>query len=576
MSEPTPPTRERASRVDLIRGAMNRLSALREGLRTENATAVTTTAGAFATQVAEALERGRVVLEIHPDHLSFDGNDVLGGDLVAEALLNGWEQEGLVAVTIEPSTPEPELRELGLLLGRDWRGRSTDEEDLEAVVWKGDFDNVHFRFVGRSVITEADVETPSVEEIGVRLVHQLGLAGLDDATVRADVGALLEQLSVAELGPAPQGLAELRDHVSNRVATAQLARMERDADVTLDTVARCLLETVRGARTTEAARSTTRHLARHVQSQLQRGEPERAIALLRRLLVLTTPDLFPQYRFKAVVSAELRTLWRAEGQQAMLHGIAAHGDPAAWKGPLFTLGEIAQAEDLLDLCTFGAQVQASLRQPLADALLLLADRSGTTLRQLLHDANETALPVILLATRRRPDPTLVEPLLARVGSASPQVREAVLLALRDHQSPRIKQVMRDGLADPAKPVRLEALRYLTVYRDKEGGEAALRRLEGARSGPRLEDEELRGLGIAVAIILRDDGVKALSKLADAAYSAAAKEQEAGRRGQASDVVTGALHGLRAAGAPGRAALEAVGRTHPALRGEIRAILGGTR
>ena len=75
--------------------------------------------------------------------------------------------------------------------------------------------------------------------------------------------------------------------------------------------------------------------------------------------------------------------------------------------------------------------------------------SGELLEDIEARPREAAQLALLLALGRRPDPTLVELILAREGSEDPQVREAVLIALRAHQSQRIKEVMRLALDDAA-------------------------------------------------------------------------------------------------------------------------------
>jgi hypothetical protein len=197
-------------------------------------------------------------------------------------------------------------------------------------------------------------------------------------------------------------------------------------------------------------------------------------------------------------------------------------------------------------------------------MLLVADRGQTDLRQVLAQAADADLAVVLLALGRRPDPTLVELILAREGSKDAQVREAVLIALRAHQSPRIKEVMRSAVEDEVAAVRMEALRYLSVYRDAAAADKVQARLLAV--GERDADEaELRALAIASAIMTRGAGLVRLEEIATGV--AKCKHPQAPRA---------ALHGLKAGGAAGREALERIGRSQPALRGDIRSLLGGTR
>ena len=567
------------TRADLLRGAMNRLSALREAVRTDNAGAIDQTSRAFAEQFAEALSAGVAVrLDVTTEHVRLGETDVLGSDLVAMALLEGFEQEGLRAVTVQPTATLDELVALSRLLARDWREKTSEDEALEAAAWGAGFGHIHLELDGAELRTAADQDELTPEELGVRLVRQLGVEGLSGGALEAEVGALLDRLQRLEGGPVDDpDLAALQARPDHRVLASQLAATARGKDVTDDQVSRCFFETLRGAGSTQEATATTQLIVSHARVQLEKGHPDVGVGLVRRLLVLGSADRLLDYRYKAEVQAGLRALWSDDGRAAIRAGIATSPDADPWKGALFTLGELATAADMAGICALGASLDdPALRQPLADALLLLADRSGATLKQVLHDSHETALPVILLATRRRPDATLVEPLLARASSDNPQVREAVLLALRDHQSPRIKSVMRAAVADDAKPVRLEALRYLSVYRDEPAGEVVLGRLEGPGRAGSLEEDELRALSMAWSIIRGTEGISTLSRLAAEAAKGAVRERKAGARDRHGRMLTALLHGLRAAGPPGRAAIEGLGRSHADLRDELRAFLGGTR
>ena len=152
----------------------------------------------------------------------------------------------------------------------------------------------------------------------------------------------------------------------------------------------------------------------------------------------------------------------------------------------------------------------------------------------------------------------------------------MLLALRDHQSARIKEVMRAALDDEAKAVRLEALRYLAVYRDGPASEAIVERLNDSSKRQGLDADELRALAISFAVIRRGEGAPVLEELASVAAEAASRDRKDAERARNARLLTAHIHGLRAAGKAGRAALERLGRSHPELRDEIRQVLGGTR
>ena len=126
-------TRAASKRVELVRGAMGRIAVMREALRAGNADAARQTASAYVDQMRVALDLGEVVcLDVEGEHLRCDAGDVLGNDLVSLAMLEGYEQEGLRRVSIEPSVNGRELHALAMLLADDWREKSSADQDMEA------------------------------------------------------------------------------------------------------------------------------------------------------------------------------------------------------------------------------------------------------------------------------------------------------------------------------------------------------------------------------------------------------------------------------------------------------------
>ena len=140
------------------------------------------------------------------------------------------------------------------------------------------------------------------------------------------------------------------------------------------------------------------------------------------------------------------------------------------------------------------------------------------------------------------------------------------MALREQQSPRIKVVMRRALADEERGVRLEALRYLAVYRDVEASALVLKRLYKAREDT-CDLDELTALARAYAIIARDRNVADFRELII---------RNVGTRTPSHPgIVDAVLSGMSVCGPPGRRALQQLGRDHPHLREKIRGLLGGT-
>ena len=546
--------------AEIARGAMNRLKVLAEVLRQRGDAEAAS--GAFAAAIAPLHAAASVTLEVDERGFTVDGVEVLGGDLVAKVLLDGLQAEGLSRVHILPGAPADEVTQLARLLARDWRQRSSTEDDLELRAWQARFQHVHLELRGRSVHELADVEGVSAEAMVRRLLRRLGLDWLegDGGALEGEVAALM-----AELRAIPDGEDAPDPDTDLRARTAEGAAAFASMDAAqLDTAALGVLvfETMRGLWDPAEVLRFAERLADRALEWLAAGDVDAASVLLRRAALLGEEDLFPGWNGGPALREGLASLF-SERAAAVIEGQARRaGADAAWHRFLFSWAQFATPGALGTLLAVGARLEdLGQRQAIADGLTLLADAGGAGLRELLSTTPDDRLPVVLLALRRRADATLVEPILARERSPAPAVREAVLIALRDHQSPRIKQVVRAALGDADRAVRLEALRYVSVYRDAE---AAGLTLDTLRAGgpPGADEAELRAWAIAAALTGREPALPALEALAT----------EVTRR---PELARASLHGLRAAGGAGRATLDHLGRSHPELRAELRGLLGGT-
>lgn len=558
-----------ARRVEHARGAVNRLKVLIDPVRRGDEEQITELTSVFVEQIREALALGPLELRIDDDGLWLGETELTGGDLVGKVLTEGLTTESLDHVTILVSVPDDEIRALARMLARDWRERHADEPGLEAQAWSAGFGHVLLEVSARSVIDLVDEGDVAPEEMVARLIGQLGVEVADPeiaAALDAEVGAVMDQLrAIGDESPPSRSLPALEAEPSHQAFLRELQAVRSGTDVPPDRLALVVFETLRHAPDGPHAAETVRVAGYHLRAAAADGDVETAGALAQRLATLTQPGLFAGWGLTAAVSDALGSLLDDAMAEAVAAGTLRNPDAEAWRGLLFSLGQLADPSRLDAIVRLGRPLRdRGMRQALADAMLLVADRGNTDLRQVLVQAADADLAVVLLALGRRPDPTLVELILAREGSTDAQVREAVLIALRAHQSQRIKEVMRAALTDTAGAVRMEALRYLSVYRDAAAAETVQARLLAVAERD-ADEPELRALAIAWAIMTRGSG---LSRLEDIATGVAkCKHPQAPRA---------ALHGLRAGGAAGREALERIGRSQPALRGDIRALLGGTR
>ncbi len=176
-----------------------------------------------------------------------------------------------------------------------------------------------------------------------------------------------------------------------------------------------------------------------------------------------------------------------------------------------------------------------------------------------------AVLIGLAMAARQKDPRLIESALVHIKDAADEVREAVLVALRNHQTPKIREAVRVALNDGAERVRLEAMRFCVAYRDLEVVPALESRVQAAALA-QASAAEVRALCIAIA---RINGVNSLALLVELA--------DGGRPARHPELPRLALHGLRAMNTEaGRAAMGRVALVVPALADEVHGLLREVR
>ncbi len=548
--------------VEVVRAAVGRLSMLAASLRGATAGDPQAVAEAFAEGLFTALQREGppVIFEVEPACFRYAGAELGGGDLVMERLLEGLNSQGLRAITLLPWVTREELIELSSLLSRDWL--EAPSPGLEAEAWQRSLYRVHLEMGVRGLVREADGEVRTVELVR-RLLDQLGLdEGSLEGGVAVEVGAMMSVLRRTEESGMPE-VAARGSSTGTVHVVRELRQIEHDQDVDLTMISRIVDQCVQLLPPSGDAEATelVRRGVRHVQRRLAEGRPEAGAALLRRWLLLLEDDLGLPIERRTAVQTALRDVVNEGTRVAVARGWAANPDPEAWRGPLFTLARCATLEDIPQLVQVGRCLPAGpLHQAIADALLLVAEREEVGLRGLLLHADQDRLPFVLRMVRRSDDVTLVEPVLARMSNDDPAVREAVLVSLRGHRSRRIGEVARESIGDDERNVRMEALRYISVYRDGAAVPLLLARLGTAPAT--VDFDELRAVAIASLHASRGASLPDLEQLATQEGLPHPRSAEA------------ALFGLKAAGEPGRAALDRLARAHERLRPLVRAVLGG--
>ena len=503
-----------------------------------------------------------IVLRFQGDGIFSDETKLSGEDLLAQHLCRVLHSEGLRALFIEPAVSDEELQLLSDLLTRDWESRAVFEADLPTKAWQASFMHIHLDVAAQALSNE----TQNNDEVLIdTLRRQLSTSGqLGDG----NLGALLQQLrdvtTQAEAWDAyhEESQAMLSNLREAEALHQELEQIRKDADTALTDIGSVLLETLRLAHSIENVHEICQRLVDHVLHACAEGQPGE-IEVLHGPLSLLDTSLFPTWPFRSQLQESLRGLAGVTFWDAVLEGWSRRPDESLWLGPLFTVSSVTSPDVARQVAFFASRLpRRALRQAVADGLALVQIRAGRSPSILLQRTDPASWTVSLLAMSRSSDATVLASVLSSFSSDDPKIREAVLVAVRRHQSPRIKAIVRAGLSDQSETVRLEALRYIAVYRDTDGGNQIAQMLgklpPGSRSG-----QELSAMAKALVVIQGRAAIDTLKSIA--------MQPELEALNPA--LVDAILSGLFTAGRDGSAALDAIGLARPPLRPRIRNLLG---
>jgi plasmid stabilization system protein ParE len=509
-----------------------------------------------------------LIIEVTPD--GFFLGDVLvveaserRGD-VAEQLFS----EGLRVISIESGASDDELSTLADLLLAPWASKSEALSDLASAAWAADFAHIFVEVVESLSEREPDElgESPIVRQLAglvAELNAQAGEAGdADMARIRQDELAVLlkvrDQVRFSEGGNLG-GEVQMAGSVSAGLKE-EARRCAEDRDMVQSDIAGLLaacLETV-----TEPERASVIGAALYayvVNAVLAEGETS---TLIQRTAELLDRDLTPQLAFREQVRDAAASLAQ-EPTRGRLSRLFHQADARASRGLAFTLFQLLPGED--EAIAVAPVLPSWAVAILADTVLLRAAPEPLVAvdvpRRFLASGDRGSVLLGLAMAARQKDARLIEPALAQVAHPADDVREAALVALRHHQTPRIREAVRAALDDDAEGVRLEALRYSVAYRDADAVAWITTRLLSPALA-RLRAVEVRALCIALG---RLHGANAQPLLVELA--------EGIREARHPEVAPLALQGLKAIGTDSaRAALLRIGRVVPALADESQTLL----
>lgn len=524
---------------------------------------------AFLAGVRDALQEMPVLMmEVSPEGIHLGDTVVVEsterrGDLV-EMLFS----EGLRGISIEAGASEDELLTMGRLLLTAWHNMGPAEEGFSGAVWRADFAHVYLEIVDALADREHEDagESPILRQLA-GLVAELNAQaeGVDDtevARLRQDELAVLlrvrDQVDFTDVG-AEAARLRLESNLSPQLIEEIRAARE-DQDMVKADVAGLLTACLGAAGEAEQARTIGEALFSYViNAVLADGGGS---GLVQRTAELLDADLTPHLAHREAVR-DAAAILAQEPTRSRLARLFTATDAKEAAGLAFTLFFLLPGED--EAIVIAPLLPAWAVRVLADTVLLRAAPEplvaiDVAKRFMSHPDRGGVLIGLAMAARQK-DPRLIEGALLHVRDAADEVREAVLVALRNHQTPKIREAVRSCLSDPSERVRLEALRFCVAYRDLE----VVPELESRVQAPALAQAsvaEVRALCIAIARINGVNSLPLLVELADGARPA--RHPELPRL---------ALHGLRAMNTEaGRAAMGRVAHVVPTLADEVQSLL----
>jgi len=541
----------------------------------------------YVEGVQELLARFEVLdFDLSSTEIQFNGERVVGQDKGGEEMAYGLHMEGARGFGIQQEVSPRELLKLAELLVADWAHRGEFEDDLVSALWRSEFENIHVDIADRfsaedemGIAAEredlmsgrsagADPELARGDSLLVPEIQGL-LAELQADGAQASAVIQMKQDEVSlylrlkeelnlEVGGGVEEADELLqvDDAGRQALQAEVNELSAGTDADFERVGRVLFETLRLEQDIARVEELGREVGRHCLELISSNELQGAGSFVRRVLAFAqdAPRSAPE-RLEAFQRGFERLL--ADKSLERLGAVlSARCESREDCGPVFTILSVIPRSGVNRLISLGAHCASPLlRQVVADVLVLKVDWDPEAVLTLLVTAapNEAVIP--LLALGRVTLPQAIEVCLGHVKAEESATREAALRALRKQQSPAIQAVMLSALEDKESGVRVEALRYLSVFRDR----SCLNHIEVRMRSPLLgtcSDAERRAWFLAYGIIGRVESIPLLRGVLTGQFEMA---------GPPRSVSECAVHALVAIELDeSKAALELVARKQPEL------------
>lgn len=520
----------------------------------------------YLSGIDQALAESPVLaLDVAADAIRLGEVVVLAASERRGDVVDNLYAEGLRGITIELGVSDTELMLLGQLLLTPWAEAHAEQRTLDELVWESDFHHIFFELLERLGDDEGDElggDSPLVKSIAGLVAELNRDAGDESSRIRQDEFVVMRRLQEelgAELVGTGAATRGTETTVSPMLARAVAAANDGQDLDDIDVVGLLGATVSHGA--DDAAETMVATALFHYVIGALEANTEVGSSVLARLREAMDPDSARHAEFRLALRRVSGALGEPPLSERVL-GLTEAGESRELAGVLFTLFGAIEGE-LARIALAGSLPGWAVRV-LADAWLMDAPPADPAwqVRRLLADGSFGAIRLGLALAARVDNVGLVEPILPLTGHVDGRVREAALVALRRHQTPRLRSIVHERLGDPEEAVRLEALRYVVAYRDVEMAHRIEQRLTTA-SPADASDAEMRALAIAVGRLLRDRGETHLIPVAlgarPTAHPAAARS---------------ALHGLRAIGsASARSAIARIGAEVPELRATADELLG---
>lgn len=146
-----------------------------------------------------------------------------------------------------------------------------------------------------------------------------------------------------------------------------------------------------------------------------------------------------------------------------------------------------------------------------DALITVAGEDLEPFYSAVRTGNPKLVADLIFAMGKLGSLQSLEVILGAFSHSEARVREETLVALRNFESPRARETIFLALSDPAESVRLAALRYMTVHRDRQTARFLMEQMQG-RGFKARSFVEMRAMCMALAHIQGMESLGTLSGL----------------------------------------------------------------